>query len=295
MQSFFASAIILAGIWASKMLIAAGATLIAYWPFALIAGIIAMVILGLNSMGITFAEIFGTIGNILGGFYAAAYSVVAAIWNIFLSFAEFLANVLTDPMAAIVNLFVNMANSVLSIIQGIAEAIDAVFGSNLSGIVGGFMSGLQFWGDNMKLGNYVSLDEFRMDNKDIVSTAAAWESGGRKIGGFIDNWDFGSIFAAEDTAGMDFSQFATAGNPATIKGTGKGGAVKVENEEDIEWMRKLAERDYVARIAQNTLAPNIRVEFTGPVTKEADTDGVMAHVAAQLREIIATAPEGVPA
>lgn len=295
MQSFFASAIILAGIWASKMLIAAGATLIAYWPFALIAGIIAMVILGLNSMGITFAEIFGTIGNILGGFYAAAYSVVAAIWNIFLSFAEFLANVLTDPMAAIVNLFVNMANSVLSIIQGIAEAIDAVFGSNLSGIVGGFMSGLQFWGDNMKLDNYVSLDEFRMDNKDIASTAAAWEGGGRKIGGFIDNWDFGSIFAAEDSGGMDFSQFATAGNPATIKGTGKGGAVKVENEEDIEWMRKLAERDYVARIAQNTLAPNIRVEFTGPVTKEADTDGVMAHVAAQLKEIIATAPEGVPA
>ena len=80
-----------------------------------------------------------------------------------------------------------------------------------------------------------------------------------------------------------------------MKGTGKGGAVKVDNEEDIEWMRKLAERDYVARIAQNTLAPNIRVEFTGPITKEADTDGVMAHVVQALKDIIATAPEGVPA
>ena len=65
-------------------------------------------------------------------------------------------------------------------------------------------------------------------------------------------------------------------------------------KEDIEWMRKLAERDYVARIAQNTLAPNIRVEFSGPITKEADTDSVMSHVVEELREIIETAPEGVP-
>lgn len=88
--------------------------------------------------------------------------------------------------------------------------------------------------------------------------------------------------------------FGGVGNPATVKGTGAGGAVKVENKEDIEWMRKLAERDYVARIAQNTLAPNIRVEFSGPITKEADTDGLVGHVVDRLKEVIATAPEGVP-
>ena len=89
--------------------------------------------------------------------------------------------------------------------------------------------------------------------------------------------------------------FAPDGGPATVKGTGKGGAVKVETDkEDIEWMRKLAERDYVARIAQNTLAPNIKVEFTGPITKEADTDGVVGHMIDRLKEVIATAPEGVP-
>ena len=51
----------------------------------------------------------------------------------------------------------------------------------------------------------------------------------------------------------------------------------------------------MARIAQNTLAPNIKVEFSGPITKEADTDGVMSHVVEQLKDVIATAPEGVPA
>ena len=95
-------------------------------------------------------------------------------------------------------------------------------------------------------------------------------------------------------SGFDMSQFATAGNPATVKGTGQGGAVKVEDEEDIEWMRRLAERDYVARIAQNTLAPQIYVDFSGPITKEADTDDVMGHVVEKLKDAIATMPEGVP-
>lgn len=44
----------------------------------------------------------------------------------------------------------------------------------------------------------------------------------------------------------------------------------------------------------NTLAPNIKVEFSGPITKEVDTDNIMSHVSEQLKEMIATAPEGVP-
>lgn len=128
-------------------------------------------------------------------------------------------------------------------------------------------------------------------SQNAFKDGAAWGDGvSDKIAGLLDGIN------PKDTVGdMDFSQFATDGSPATVKGKGKGGAVKVENEEDIEWMRKLAERDYIARIAQNTLAPNIRVEFSGPITKEADTDGVMSHVVEQLKDVIATAPEGVPA
>ena len=126
--------------------------------------------------------------------------------------------------------------------------------------------------------------------KNAFDSGASWgDSAMDKISGMLGGFD--NTGAGSE---IDFSQFATAGNPATIKGKGKGGAVKVENEEDIEWMRKLAERDYVARIAQNTLAPNIKVEFTGPITKEADVDGVTSHLAEQLKEMIAIAPEGVP-
>ena len=158
------------------------------------------------------------------------------------------------------------------------------------------MDKIQAWGDSFKSDDYISLDDLRMDTKDIVSTADNWSEKGKGVGDFIDKWDFGSALAIDPNAGgIDYSQFATDGSPATVKGKGKNGAVKVENEEDIEWMRKLAERDYIARISQNTLAPNIKVEFSGPITKEADTDNIMSHVSEQLKEMIATAPEGVPA
>lgn len=295
-QTFFSVAIIMAGLWASKMFLAAGATMLAHWPLLLIVGAIGMIILALNSAGVSFSSTFSFIGGLLGTFYALGYNIVAGLWNLFVSFAEFLANVFTNPLASIVNLFVNMSISVLNVIKSIAEAIDAVFGSNLAGAVGQFISRGQNFADGFKDSNYVSLDDFRMDSKSTIGAIQGGLNAGKALGGFVDNWNFSGISGINPGAGgMDYSQFGTAGNPAVVKGTGKGGAVKVEaDSEDIEWMRKLAERDYVARIAQNTLAPNIRVEFSGPITKETDTDSVMTHVVNELKDIIATAPEGVP-
>lgn len=295
-RTFFAVAIIMAGLWAGQMLVAAGATLAAHWPLILIIATLGAIVLALTSTGVTFADIFSFIGGLLGAFYGTGYNIISSLWNLFISFAEFLANVFHHPIQAIVNLFIGMATSVLTIIKDIATAIDGVFGSNLAGAVGGFSTKLKSWGDSFKADDYVSLDDMRMDTKDIAATAEAWGEKGKGVGDFIDKWDFGSALEIDPNAGgIDYSQFATAGNPATVKGTGKGGAVKVENEEDIEWMRRLAERDYIARISQNTLAPNIKVEFSGPITKEVDTDNIMSHVSEQLKEMIATAPEGVPA
>ncbi|MFR8340359.1 MAG: tape measure protein [Eisenbergiella massiliensis] len=95
-KTFFAVAIIMAGLWAAKMLIAAGASLAAVWPLLLIVGVIAAVILGLTSMGVTFSQIFGLVGGRLGELYAVGYNVVSSLWNIFVSFAEFIANVFTN-------------------------------------------------------------------------------------------------------------------------------------------------------------------------------------------------------
>ena len=63
-------------------------------------------------------------------------------------------------------------------------------------------------------------------------------------------------------------------------------------DEDVDYLRQLAERDYVARISQNTLAPNIHVEFTGDINQTADVDVVAGRITQIMRDEIETAPEG---
>ena len=98
-------------------------------------------------------------------------------------------------------------------------------------------------------------------------------------GGGIGGMNFGNIPAGT----------GTAGNPAAVKGTGKNGSMNVKLEdEDIDYLRELAERDYVAR-----MAPNIQVTFTGDINQEMDYEKIGPAVAQILQDEIDTAPEGL--
>lgn len=326
-QTVLATAAIFAGLWAANMLVSAAASLAAYWPLLLIAGALFLLMMICNQTGITFAQVFGFIGALFFGLFAVAYNVVASVWNLFVSLAEFLGNLFVDPVSNIINLFVNMANSVLGIIKSLAGALDAVFGTNLAGAVGGLMSGLKGVGDAVKSDKYKSFDEFRMEYKDVSSMADLGSKLGSSFGSGIDNFGGFSDLNINPNAGggIDYSKYMTAlpstgglgggggigggsgggglgggkglgsaGNPATVKGSGTGGTLNVSlSDEDIDYLRQLAERDYVARIAQNTLAPNIKVEFTGPINQTADVDKVANRLTQILRDEIETAPEGL--
>ena len=253
----------------------------------------------ISATGLIVGALF-TAGAFVGNLFIGVYNLLIGLLidgtNLFISFCEFLTNVFYDPIFAIKNLFADLANFVLGVMQSLASAIDAVFGQNLASAVGEWSSRVDAYKQDILTDKSVTFDRGSKSDAwlDRINYGSAFQKG---YGIGSSAADIASLFdksiLGSGSGGIDFSQFATAGNPAVIKGTGNGGSVKVENEEDIEWMRKLAERDYVARISQNTLAPNIRVEFTGPITKEADTDGVAAHMAEQLKEIIASAPEGV--
>ncbi len=83
------------------------------------------------------------------------------------------------------------------------------------------------------------------------------------------------------------------GDPTTVIGTGKGGAVKVNmDKEDIGYLRDLAERDFVNKFSTATLAPKISVKFTGAINKDVDTDAMYSRMGTILKEQIAVAAEG---
>ena len=241
----------------------------------------------------------GIIGAVIGGWVAAVINYFIMMYNIIAEVVNFFANVWNDPIGAVKILFYDLASTVIGYIAEMARSIETII-NRIPGVNVQISAGLDNFKEGLEKAAAVAKDA--TDWKEIVQkkdflNGADFANKGYDIGaGLADRISNPfSGFVPSGVGEFDYSQFATDGSPATVKGKGKNGAVKVENEEDIEWMRKLAERDYIARISQNTLAPNIMVEFSGPITKEADTDNIMSHVSEQLKEMIATAPEGGPA
>jgi len=80
--------------------------------------------------------------------------------------------------------------------------------------------------------------------------------------------------------------------PLTVEGTGDNNAVEVEmSDEDLKYLRDIAERDYINKFTTVTLAPQTTVQF-GDVHEEADVNKVAARIRKILREEIAMAAEG---
>ncbi len=93
--------------------------------------------------------------------------------------------------------------------------------------------------------------------------------------------------------GIDYSKFGSSSNPLTVQGNGKGKSVDVDmSDEDLKYLRDIAERDYINKFSTATLAPNINVQF-GDVHEEADANAVAGRIKTILQEEIATAAEGV--
>lgn len=293
-------------IWAQEGFNAALAACPITWIIGAVILLIAAFYAGvavINHFAGTSVSATGLIGGAFGFLAANLFNIfVFPIWNGLAMLGNFLGNVFTKPKVAVQMLFLNMAKTCIDYVINMAKVIENVI-NRIPGVTKDITSGLEEFKINIESKMESIKDESgwkeyikQPELMDVSTMTAKGYKKGAELGNKASNFLSGFV---PDLGGNDkgWDQFATGGNPAVVKGTGKGGAMKVEKDdkEDIEWMRKLAERDYVARIAQNTLAPNIKVEFSGPITKEADTDGVMSHVVEQLKDVIATAPEGVPA
>ena len=274
------------------------------WIIGLIILLVAAFYAGVGAVNeFTGANISAT-GLIAGAFMTMA----AGMYNFvlypllygFSSLANFMGNVFNNPIAAVKVLFLDMAAYCVGQVLNMAKAIESII-NRIPGVSVDITSGMEGALSSIKARaseikdesgwkEFVAAPEL-MDFRAAASLGYNAGAGAAdKVSGIFSNFNpnFG------DDSGFDMSQFATTGAPATVKGTGQGGAVKVQDEEDIEWMRRLAEREYVARIAENTLAPQIYIDFSGPITKEADTDSIMNHVVEKMKDAIATMPEGVP-
>ena len=263
--------------------------------------LIAMVYAGVAA----FNKLTGSSVSTTGIIGAAVYVLGAGIYNNFIfptyngfaMLANFIGNVFHNPVAAVKVLFLDMANTCISYVLNMARAIENII-NKIPGVSVNITSGLDALKNGIGTKAKTIKDESGwkeyVKQPELMDYSAAASKGyakGSALAGKVSNLVSGGI------GRMDFGgniPAATAGDPATVKGTGKNGSMNVKLEdEDIDSLRELAERDYVARIAQNTLAPNIQVTFTGDINQELDYEKIGPAVAQILQDEIDTAPEGL--
>ena len=260
-------AILASGFSVAGALASAAAWMAANWPILLFIAILAGALIAAQQFGFGMQEVGGWVGQVFGMIYAVGHNVFATLWNVIASFAEFFANVFNDPVAAIAHLFADALDSILSMVETVAGAIDALTGSNLQGAVSGFRDNLSSWVDNTFGENAIQIK--RMANLDVGATAAEWGKYGADLGSKLDNMDISLDSLADTFGGFDTSSIPEAGD----LNVGDVGRVKKIDgdvnlsDEDIKLYRDLAERRYMNNVELQTLAPQISVSIPESAAK----------------------------
>ena len=259
--------------WGIAAVQAAIATITAMSPIILIGlaigAVIGLIIAIAMEMGATFGDVCGFIGGVLGGLFALLHNLVADAWNFIASFGEFIGNFLNNPVAAVLHLFYDMVDGCLGLLETLANALDGIFGSNMSDAIGGWRQGLKEWVD--KGVGEKKFQYERIDKLDYGQTIDSWTKGGKAFGDGISN-GLGTLFGGTGglTGGLTDS-LATAMNGIDINSVGEVGKINTDvniADEDIKLMKDVAEMRYVQNFV--TLDPTISMSAT--VTKDADFD-----------------------
>lgn len=293
--AFVLFAYMIAQLWAMlpPLFAQVAAWLAVNWPILLVIAAIGFLIAVLFTMGVSFEDVCGFIGGVLGGLVAYIWNIIAAIWNYFASFVEFWANVWVDPVYSIKKLFANLADTVLQLLYGVAEAMDFVFGTNMAASIDSLRQKISAWVGEMPEGYKVVA---RMENMSIPDTVQSWSQGGKDfgkgIGDALAGFDMG-----QDTSGLMGGTNGFGGSGGTdipdIGSVGEVGRINDEvdiSKEDLELLRDIAEARFVQNFVTLTPQVSLRVDT---VNENADIDRLLDQAEQRLEEEFVAAAEGV--
>lgn len=279
------------------------------WPITLAVILIALLIVTVMAMGVTFGEVIGFICALFYLLFAVVANIVIAIINVFIIVATFLYNVFIDPLAAIKMLFYDMAafavDQVLWIAKALQDLVNMIPGVNITITAG--------------------LEDIK--GKILAAKAAVAKESGLKEAKTIKPFDIGKQTAKGFNAGKNFANSfggggggkkssgggismpsmsgmgAAAGKPS--KGKGGSGAGGMKNptggkldsigkinddikitEEDIKLLKDVATTKFVNEYT--TLRPEMKVTF-GDVHENADVNKILETIEDMAEEAMANA------
>ena len=249
-----------------------------------------------------FAVAGAFIGNLFVTLINFVIDIFVVLWNFIAAFANFFANVFNDPVAAIARLFFDLVDTILSLLQSLASAIDTIFGSNLAGAVSGWRDSLGGWvdstfGKGTEVMAKVNASDYHLERFEY---SGAWDAGysfGEGIEDTISNFDPSSLFSTNIPSASDYADLS---NYTGSIGDGVGdiadntGSIKDSldiTEEDLKYLRDIAEQEAINRFT--TAEITIEQTNNNNVSGSMDLDGVVSGLTDAVNEAVDIITEGV--
>lgn len=245
------------------------------------------------------------IGNIFVALWNLVVDVFVLIYNLVATVANFIGNVFTDPIGAVCRLFFDLADTVLGILQALASAIDAIFGSDLAGSVQGWRDSLGGWVDDTFGKGDEVMAKMNADDMKLgrFEYGEAWNAGysfGEGIDQSIANFDPSSLFDTNVPGADDYANWGNYGSGIGGIGSGvddiAGNTGKIADsmditEEDLKYLRDIAEQEAVNRFT----TAEITIEQTNhnTVSGKMDLDGIVSGLTDAANEAVDKIAEGV--
>lgn len=242
------------------------------------------------------------IGNIFVALWNLVVDVFVMIYNLVATVANFIGNVFNDPVAAVARLFFDLADTVLSVLQALASAIDTIFGSNLAGSVQGWRDSLGGWVDSTFGKGEEVMEKLNADDMKLgrFEYGAAFDMGYEfgqgvedTVGGLFDFSAMDSLGAdALDAYGLGNTLDGIYGNTGDTAGNTAAMSDALDiAEEDLAYMRDIAEREAINRFT--TAEIKVEQQNTNYISKDTDLDGIMDAWTQNFAEQLAVSAEGV--
>lgn len=224
----------------------------------------------------------------------ACIDIFAVLWNFIAAFANFFGNVFNDPVGAVARLFFDLVDTVLSLLQTLASAIDTIFGSNLAGAVQGWRDGLSGWVDSTfgkgeEIMAKVNAEDYHLER---FVYSGAWDAG-YNWGANLQDSIADKLNFSTDLSGIDIP---TAADPTALLSDIADNTDQIADDvelssEDLELLRDIAERQEINRFT--TAEIKIEMINNNTISSEMDIDGVVNLLEAKVQEQMAVAAEGV--
>ena len=249
------------------------------------------------------------IRNIFVGVLNLLASYIDRFVNIGISIIEFGVNVWKDGFegfgGACKNILGNIISWFLQLGKVVTTIVDAIFGTNWTGGLSSLQDELISWGKNDKaitLKRNIVSSSFEEAGMTRLNYGDAYNSG-HKFGsdlatGIKEKLGFGNI---TDATGHDLGNIGTAMKNATnpvldqlkkIADNTKSSAVTLtRNNEDMSYLRQLAERDAINKYTSNSV--NVNMTNNNKVNSKLDLDKVVDYLGEKVYDTMLSTAEGV--